>query len=73
MGAVAGFISFVGYMPDSFIYTLIGHWLDKYPGGTGYQYMFMYMILFSVLGIFISTILIRYMKRNNGVYPVPSK
>ncbi|EMU6538391.1 MFS transporter [Escherichia albertii] len=73
VGAVAGFISFVGYMPDSFIYTLIGHWLDKYPGGTGYQYMFMYMILFSVLGIFISTILIRYMKRNNGVYPVPSK
>ena len=73
VGAVAGFISFVGYMPDAFIYSLIGHWLDKYPGGTGYQYMFMYMVGFSALGVVISSILLRYLKKHNGVYPVAVK
>ncbi|MBB1202275.1 MFS transporter [Enterobacteriaceae bacterium 89] len=73
IGAVSGFISFVGYMPDAFLYTLIGYWLDKYPGGTGYHYMFAYMVAFSALGVVISTILIRYLKKNNGVYPVPLK
>jgi len=73
IGAISGFISFMGYMPDAFLYSLIGHWLDKYPGGTGYQYMFIYMILFSIIGVIISTLLIRYLKRNNGIYPIPSK
>ena len=73
IGAISGFISFVGYMPDAFLYSLIGHWLDKYPGVTGYQYMFTWMIAFSLLGVLITTLLMRYLKRNNGVYPVPEK
>lgn len=73
IGAISGFMAFIGYMPDAFLYTLIGHWLDKYPGGTGYKFMFTYMIVFSAIGIILSTILMRYLKKNNGVFPIPTK
>lgn len=73
IGAVSGFIAFVGYMPDAFLYSLIGHWLDKYPGGEGYHYMFLYMVIFSALGVVLSTLLIRYLKTNQGIYPVSNK
>lgn len=38
--AVVGIVSAIGFTPDAFIYTIIGHFLDTYPGATGYQITF---------------------------------
>lgn len=39
-GAASGIISMVGYTPDMFIYNIMGKWLDTYPDGQGYRYIF---------------------------------
>ena len=35
--AVVGIVSAIGFTPDAFIYTVIGYFLDTYPGTLGYQ------------------------------------
>ena len=55
-GAVVGFASLIGYLPDTFIYTLIGGWLDNNKGTTGYQYMFLLMLVTTIGGIVIMTV-----------------
>ena len=41
-GAVSGLASCIGYLPDVFLYTMIGAWIDQ--GLQGYRYMFLYGI-----------------------------
>jgi len=62
-GAAIGFASFIGFMPESFVYTLYGYWLDKYPGVTGYHYIIGYMLALSALGFIIATILYQRIKK----------
>lgn len=49
-GAAIGFASVIGFMPEVFVYTLIGNWLDTYPGIKGYHFLFTYMLIFSIIG-----------------------
>ncbi len=62
-GAAIGFASFIGFMPESFVYTLYGSWLDAHPGITGYQYIFGYMLAISAIGFIIAIILYRRIKK----------
>lgn len=62
-GAAVGFASFIGFIPEAFAYTLIGNWLDKYPGITGYKMTFGYMCATSILGFAICAIMIVYLKK----------
>lgn len=39
-GAASGLISVLGYLPDMFIFNIMGKWLDTYPGAQGYHYIF---------------------------------
>lgn len=57
-----GIISVIGYLPDTFMNLLIGDKLDKYPGAAGYKYIFIYMIVFAVLGIIVAFIINRVAK-----------
>lgn len=50
-GSVAGFVSFIGFIPDIFIYVMIGNWIDQNPGKAGYDNVFYYMIAMMVIGI----------------------
>lgn len=62
-GTATGIISVIGYLPDTFMNLLIGDKLDKYPGAAGYKYIFIYMIVFAVLGIVVAFIINRIGKK----------
>ena len=57
-GTAAGLISMVGYLPDAFIYTMMGSWLDNYPGVAGYQRIFIYLCVMAVIAIVACTALL---------------
>jgi len=63
-GAVAGFASAIGYTPDLFMFTMIGSWLDKYPGKAGYNMMFMYGIGLCIVGIILAIIMMKIVAKN---------
>lgn len=61
-GIAAGFMSLVGYMPEMFLYTVNGNILDKNPGIAGYRYIFLVMIVLSLIGLFSATLLLKLNK-----------
>ena len=63
-GAFVGFICTLGMAPDAFISPLIGRILDTYPGAQGYNYSFMILLGFSVLGLVMAFTLAAYNKRS---------
>ena len=63
-GTVAGLAMFIGFSPDFFNPTLIGSWLDKYPGAAGYQMVFGYMLGTMVVGLIFVVLLMRHNKKN---------
>lgn len=62
-GAVAGLASAIGYTPDLFMFTMIGSWLDKNPGKSGYNMMFMYGIGVCAVGIILATIMMKITRK----------
>ena len=75
-GTATGIISVIGYLPDTFMNLLIGDKLDKYSGTTGYKYIFVYMIVFAVLGIVVALVINRIGKKNSakaGTAAAPQK
>ncbi len=62
-GAAIGLASFVGFIPEAFIYTLIGSWLDAYPGVTGYKIMFGYMFAIGLLGLVVCFLLLKRLQK----------
>jgi predicted MFS family arabinose efflux permease len=64
-GAAAGFVSLIGFIPDTFIYNLYGVWLDKYKGIVGYHHIFTYMLAMAIVGSIVSYIFIVSTRNNN--------
>lgn len=62
-GAAIGFASVIGFMPEAFVYTLVGNWLDTYPGTQGYHILFIYMLVFAVVGTAAAFVLYRRIKK----------
>ena len=50
-GTAVGIVSFVGFTPEVFMSPWMGHLLDKYPGQTGHQYVFLVLSLFAFFGL----------------------
>lgn len=65
-GAAVGFASFIGFIPDTYIYTLIGNWLDKYPGQLGYKYTFIYLFVVAIIGLAVSVVLLKAIKNQSS-------
>ncbi len=65
-GTAIGVASFVGYMPEAFLYTLYGNWLDTYPGVKGYQLCFGYLVAITVVAVLISLVLYRSIKKQKA-------
>ncbi len=61
-GTAVGFVSVVGYTPDIFMGPIIGYFLDDFPMGVGYQYLFGFIGILSVLGL-LSSIYISFITR----------
>lgn len=61
-GRVSGISSALGYMPDVFMYTLVGSWMDSY-GRTGYNMTWIYAIVAAILCVVLTFILSRIVKK----------
>lgn len=55
-GRVSGIASALGYLPDLFMYTLVGSWMDKY-GVLGFKMTWVYAIVAAGLCIVLSLVL----------------
>jgi len=53
-GTAVGLISVVGYSPDIFAGPIMGYLLDTYPGVVGHQYVYLILVVFSVIGLIAS-------------------
>ena len=62
-GTVSGIAMFVGFSPDFFNPTLIGSWLDKYPGAAGYRIVFTYMLVTMIVGLVFVVMLVKHNNR----------
>lgn len=63
-GTAMGFVSLVGFIPEAYIYSLIGNWMDKYPGIGGYQHIFVYMIVVTAIGLVAAGVLFRQIRKS---------
>lgn len=64
-GRVSGISSALGYLPDVFMYTLVGGWMVAY-GRTGFNMTWAYAVVMAVLCIILSIILGRVIKKRNA-------
>ncbi len=61
-GRVSGISSALGYMPDVFMYTLVGSWMDSY-GRTGYNMTWAYAIVAALLCVVLTFVLGKVVKQ----------
>lgn len=64
-GTATGVVSVVGYSPDIFMPVAGGTLLDKFPGGSGYRYIFFLIVCLCVLGWLSSLVVMRKYSRFN--------
>lgn len=62
-GRVSGISSALGYLPDVFMYTLVGGWMDSY-GRTGFNMTWIYAVVASLLCVVLTFILGRVVKKD---------
>lgn len=62
-GAAMSIACILGYCPQMFAFTLYGSMLDKNPGLAGYRMVFSTMVGFAILGVLITTLLLKMIKR----------
>ncbi|WP_442603131.1 MFS transporter [Paenibacillus sp. KN14-4R] len=65
-GAAVSIACMIGYLPSMFAFTLYGNMLDSTPGIDGYKHVFMTMIGFAVLGLIVSSYLVRIVKKKRA-------
>ncbi len=61
-GRVSGIASMIGYMPDLFMYTLVGSWMDKYGAG-GFKMTWAYAMVAALLCVGLSFVLSRVLQK----------
>ncbi len=68
-GAASGLISVLGYLPDMFIFNIMGRWLDVYPGAKGYHYIFILtaLSLLCAFGVCIYSYIYSKKIKNNKI------
>lgn len=65
-GRVSGIASALGYLPDVFMYTLVGGWMDSY-GRTGYNMTWAYAMVAAALCIVLSIVLSKVVKNGKPI------
>ncbi|SFT81157.1 MFS transporter [Pseudomonas marincola] len=58
-GSAFGIGCLIGYAPGMFAYVIYGAILDKFPGQTGYNYVFSLMSILAIIGFIVSSQLCR--------------
>lgn len=62
-GHVSGILSTFGYLPDVFMFTLVGSWLDGAAGKAGYNKVFMCAAVMGVLCMLVSGVLYKIVNK----------
>lgn len=65
-GAAMSLGSFIGYLPGAFMYTIYGSILDNVSGIAGYRIVFLIMAGCAFAGFFLSTYILKVIKRDNA-------
>lgn len=63
-GRVSGILSTFGYLPDVFMFTLVGSWLDGAAGKDGYNKVFICAVVMGALCMLISGGLYKIVEKN---------
>ncbi|WMM24371.1 MFS transporter [Tissierella sp. MB52-C2] len=67
-GTALAIITVIGYLPDMFVYTLFGKWLDTY-GDAGYSRIFIFTIGVTIVSLLVALVAVKlsnkYKKQNN--------
>ncbi len=58
-GTAAGIVSAIGFTPDIYMPLLGGVLLDKYPGETGYQYLYLCIAAMCLVGTLCAYLIVR--------------
>lgn len=53
-GTVVGILSVIAFSPDIFIGPIAAHYLDGVGGSIGYQYLFILLLVSSLIGLFVA-------------------
>lgn len=61
-GRISGISSALGYLPDVFMYTLVGGWMDSY-GRRGYNMTWIYAIVAALLCVVLTFVLSKVVKK----------
>lgn len=69
-GTATGILSVIAFLPDMFVYPMAGKWLDQNPGITGYQYIFYFIIAFSLAAVFCSLAIRIYTQKKDKLVEV---
>lgn len=56
-GTVVGVVSVIGFSPDIFLGPIEGYYLDEVGGTLGYQYLFIFFLVSSLIGLLASIVL----------------
>lgn len=64
-GRVSGISSALGYLPDVFMYTLVGGWMDAY-GRTGFNMTWIYAVVAALLCVVLTLILGKVTKKEKA-------
>jgi sugar phosphate permease len=59
MGTTVGICSVIGFLPDVFVYPLVGHWQDTLPAGEAYRNMWLMGLAALCMVIVFAFLLIR--------------
>ncbi len=63
LGTTVGICSVIGFLPDVFVYPIIGHWQDTLPAAAAYHRMWLMGLAAIVLVLLFTGLLFRQLKR----------
>ena len=63
MGTTVGICSVIGFLPDVFVYPIVGHWQDTLPAEQAYRNMWLMGLFALCLVIFFTFLLFRKIRR----------
>ena len=70
-GTAVGIVSVIGFTPDIFVAYVGGVLLDRSPGLVGHQHYFMFLAVFSALGVIVSFALMRMLHSTKRTEATP--
>ncbi|MPN29509.1 Inner membrane protein YihN [bioreactor metagenome] len=66
-GIASGIVSFIGFIPDAFITSLMGSWLDKDPV-TGFNMIFAWIAIWGVIAIVLALVIYKRGKKDKLIH-----